>query len=124
MEPQKSLEELKEDVKRARRWAEAHFNVDQKEDHLLAPPVFDIEWLDMDKFRVYARSYGHRLWPHFEYRLAWVNGNPAWISKHPFSGAKIVLHVGTHEEIAEIEHKFDEARERLDRSSLQGSKGV
>lgn len=81
----KDLDKIRGDVKRARIWARAYFPSDGP-DHLLAPPRFDIEFLDIDCMIVYPRIYGQRCSIGVEYRLKWVNGKVGWEGYGVLSG--------------------------------------
>jgi hypothetical protein len=87
----KDIEEIKQDIEKARRWARKHFNVGQKEDHLLARPTFDIEYPGPNKIQVWPRFYGKRMMVSFTYTLIWVGEMLIWRARHPFHGTVIDL---------------------------------
>lgn len=89
-----NIEQIKEDIVRARKWARVYFNVGQKEDHVLAPPTFDIEYLGPDTIRVWPRSYGKRLEPYFTYTLIWAGESLIWRGENPFLSTRIDLVIG------------------------------
>lgn len=88
------IEQVKKDIIHARKWARKYFNVEQKEDHVLALPTFDIEYPEPDKIQVWPRSYGKRLEPSFTYTLTWIGKSLVWRTRNPFLDTRIDLVVG------------------------------
>lgn len=82
---------IKANIMRARKWARKHFNVGQEEDHIWAPPTFDMEFPNPDEIQVWARCYGRRMYPSVTYKLAWRDEQLMWVCRNPFSGAKTEL---------------------------------
>lgn len=78
------LKKIRADIKQARAWARNRFPTEGP-DHLMAPPRFDIEFLDLDRMIVYPRVYGQRSIG-IEYRLKWVGDKVGWEGYGVLSG--------------------------------------
>ena len=79
----KDIEEIQEDISRARDWAREHFNAYVDEEttpsHLLAQKVFVVEFPEPDIMSVYPIMYGKPMFAvRAEYRLLWIGERLFW----------------------------------------------